>query len=63
MSNRAAIVGNQGPKTGKEGQGSLPLLFPALLKLSAYLPVLSVEAHHPISIFGNILSQENCLTE
>lgn len=52
--NRAAIAGNQGPKTGMEGQGSLPLFLPALLMLCACLLAchLSVEAHIPFLSLG-----------
>lgn len=61
-SNRAAIVGNQGPKTGMEGQGSLPLFLPALLILSACLLAhLSVEAHIPFLSVGTFSPKRTAL--
>ena len=61
-SNRAAIVGNQGPKTGMEGQGSLPLFLPALLMLSACLLArLRVEAHIPFLSLGTFSPERAAL--
>ena len=55
-------MGNQGPKTGMEGQGSLPLFLPALLMLSACLLArLRVEAHIPFLSLGTFSPERAAL--